>query len=416
MKPFVIVLSVVFVGVAGWWFWQSRGFSANERAAIESLWIGQISPLLPDPSNRVADEPQAIVLGQRLFFDQHLSVDNSVSCASCHVPSEQFQDNLPLGQGIGTTDRRTMPLANVAYSPWLFWDGRKDSLWSQALAPLESAVEHGGTRTFYAHQIASLYRDEYEALFGPLPDLSDHERFPLHASPLGDTEAQRAWQAMDAADQVAINTIFANLGKSIAAYERQLTLEASRFDQFVEALRAKDSPAMRQLLSKQEQQGLRLFVGKAQCINCHNGPLFSNNEFHNTGVPSTTPLVTDLGRAEGITQALADEFNCLGPYSDAEPSDCAELRFSKVDAHQQERQFRVPSLRNVAERAPYMHAGQFASLDEVLAHYNQAPAAPAGHSELQPLELNQSEIEALIAFLHTLSSPFSTDPALLRAP
>jgi cytochrome c peroxidase len=146
-------------------------------------------------------------------------------------------------------------------------------------------------------------------------------------------------------------------------------------------------------------------VGKAQCINCHNGPLLTNNDFHNTGVPAAEGLPDDAGRAEGVRQALADEFNCLGAYSDAEPEDCGELRFAKADDHALLRQFKVPSLRNVAERAPYMHAGQIGSLPAVLEHYNRAPAAPSGHSELRPLQLSERELGQLEAFLRSLSGP-----------
>ena len=102
---------------------------------------------------------------------------------------------------------------------------------------------------------------------------------------------------------------------------------------------------------------------------------------------------------------MHDEVNCLSPYSDAEEEDCGELRFAKADDHALERQFKPPSLRNVAERAPYMHAGQFQTLREVLNHYNRAPAAPAGHSELKPLGLSEQELNQLEAFLHSLSGP-----------
>jgi cytochrome c peroxidase len=95
----------------------------------------------------------------------------------------------------------------------------------------------------------------------------------------------------------------------------------------------------------------------------------------------------------------------LSRFSDAEPADCGELRFAKIDEHEQQRQFKPPSLRGVAERAPFMHAGQFRTLREALEHYNRAPAAPAGHSELEPLGLTERELDQLEAFLHTLSAP-----------
>ena len=93
-----------------------------------------------------------------------------MSCASCHAPDRQFQDGLPVAQGVGTGTRRAMPIAGTAHNAWMFWDGRKDSLWSQALGPLEDAVEHGGNRTRYAGLIQTHYRAEYEA------DLRPHAR------------------------------------------------------------------------------------------------------------------------------------------------------------------------------------------------------------------------------------------------
>jgi cytochrome c peroxidase len=104
---------------------------------------------------------------------------------------------------------------------------------------------------------------------------------------------------------------------------------------------------------------------------------------------------------------------CLSAYSDAAPEDCGELRFAKADEHGLARQFKPPSLRNVAERTPYMHAGQFTSLREVLDHYNRAPAAPAGHSELKLLNLSAQELAQLEAFLRSLSGPLAPAPDLL---
>ena len=132
------------------------------------LAIGELEPLPPDPTNRVADDPRAVDLGRRLFFDTRLSSNGIVSCGSCHNPDREFQDDRPLAIGVGTASRRTMPIAATAYSPFLFWDGRKDSQWAQALGPLESPVEHGGTRAQYAHVIAEHYREDYERIFGPI--------------------------------------------------------------------------------------------------------------------------------------------------------------------------------------------------------------------------------------------------------
>jgi cytochrome c peroxidase len=408
--------TVIVAASAAYLFWLRSEWNEDEIATLRGLWIGSLPALPPDPSNKVADDARAIALGQQLFFDTRLSSNVKVACASCHLPSLDFQDGKPLGQGVGTTTRRTMPIAGMAYSPWLFWDGRKDSLWAQAIGPLESSVEHGGSRTQYAHVIDRYYRAEYEALFSPLPDLSDTARFPASAGPVADPAARAAWEQMAPQDREQITRIYANLGKAIAAYERKIMPGSSRFDQYVEALLSGDTAMMRTALAPDEVAGLRLFVGKAQCVNCHNGPLFTNNDFHNTGVPAAPGLPEDMGRAAGVRQVLADEFNCLSPYSDAALEDCGELRFAKADDHGMERQFKPPSLRNVAERAPYMHAGQFASLREVLEHYNRAPVAPAGHSELKPLGLSQQELAQLEAFLHSLSGPLNTPPELLVPP
>jgi cytochrome c peroxidase len=283
------------------------------------------------------------------------------------MPRRGFQDGKPLAKAIGRTRRRTMPLAGVAHLTWLFWDGRKDSLWSQALEPLESRVEHGGTRMQYARVIARHYRREYEPLFGPWPKVLDRR------------EASR---------------VFANLGKAIAAFERTLRPPRTRFDRYVGG---------EDVLGDRELRGLRLFIGRAHCVDCHSGPLFTNGEFHNTGVPPNTSVGPDRGRAEAIPKLLADEFNCLGVYSDAAASECPE-RFLVRSGARLRGAFKPPSLRGAARRPPYMHAGQLRTLDDVLEHYNSAPRAVVGRSELHPLGLSRDDLDSLAAFLRTLSS------------
>jgi cytochrome c peroxidase len=305
-----------------------------------------------------------------------------------------------------------MPLAGVAAGSWFFWDGRKDSLWSQALGPLESAVEHGGDRLQYVRVIATHHRAEYEAVFGPLPDFSN---LPEHATPNGRADLREAWQSLPENQRDEINRVFANLGKAIAAYERKLQPGESRFDRYVDAIESGDTAATNRILDREEVAGLRLFIGKARCTECHNGPLLTNHDFANTGVPEAKGLPGDLGREGGARQVLQDEFNCNSPYSDASPETCRELAALKPQEHML-RQFKVPSLRNVAERAPYMHAGQFASLPDVLAHYNRAPAAPAGKTQLHPLNLDNRELTQLDRFLQTLSAPLDTASEWLAPP
>jgi cytochrome c peroxidase len=347
------------------------------------------------------------------FFDTRFSSNGQVACATCHLPELGFQDGKPLSEGVGVTNRRAMPIAGTAYSPWLFWDGRKDSQWAQALGPLESPVEHGGNRTQYVHLVEQHYRGEYEALFGPLPKLA---HLPASAGPVEDATARAAWEGMSAADRSAVTQIYANMGKVIAAYERLLNPGPSRFDAYIEAVLQNDQQRMERLFSSDEVAGLRLFIGKANCTRCHNGPLFTDNHFHNTGVPAAAGLPEDTGRAMGAQQVQTDEFNCLSEYSDAQPEACSELRFMTAESEELVRAFKPPSLRNVAERAPYMHAGQIATLEAVLMHYNRAPVAPAGHSELEPLNLSDKEISQLMAFLKTLDGPIAADSQWLDAP
>jgi cytochrome c peroxidase len=387
-----------------------------EVATLRSLWIGSLPPLPKDPSNDYADNPQAADLGHALFFDARFSSNGTVACATCHIPEKMFNDGLPLAQGVGTTTRRTMTIIGTAYSPWLFWDGRKDSQWAQALGPMESAVEHGGTRTQYAHLIDEYYRNEYEAMFGLLPDLSDRTRFPDAAGPVDDETARAAWNEMTPADRDTVTQVYVNMGKAIAAYERLIMPGPSRFDEYVEALLNNDENTMDAALTDDEAAGLKLFIGRAQCIKCHNGPLFTNNEFHTTGVPTASGLSVDDGRASGVTNVLTDEFNCLSQWSDADPKDCSELRFVTSTGEQLKGAFKPPTLRNVAESAPYMHAGQYATLEEVLNHYNHPPLAPLGYSELEPLGLTANELTQLVTFLRALSGPLNITPELLAPP
>jgi cytochrome c peroxidase len=407
---------LVAAAIALWAANRPASWAEAEIATIRSLWIGSLPSLPPDPSNAYADDPQAAVFGQALFFDARFSSNGEVSCATCHIPDKLFNDGLPLGQGVGTMTRRTMPIAGTAYSPWLFWDGRKDSQWSQALGPMESPVEHGGTRTQYAHLIDERYRAQYEAIFGALPDFSDRTRFPDVAGPVDDPVARAAWDAMAPADREAVTQVYVNIGKVIAAYERLIVPGHSRFDRYVETLLNNDREAMQSALSKDEIAGLRLFIGRAECIKCHNGPLLTNNDFHNTGVPAVEGLPADDGRASGVTKVLEDEFNCLSLWSDAGEKDCSELRFVTSTGEQLKGAFKPPTLRNVAESAPYMHAGQYATLAEVLKHYNHPPPAPVGHSELEPLGMTENELAQLEAFLRALSGELNVPPEMLQSP
>ena len=387
------------------------GWTAEDKAVLASMSLDRLPAVPRDPSNAVEALPAAAALGKRLFADVRFSRNQAVSCATCHAADRQFQDGLPVGQGVGSGSRRTMPIAGAAHSPWFFWDGRKDSLWAQALGPLEDSVEHGSNRTRIAKLLQARYKPEVEALFGPLPDLSG---LPDDAGPQGNPAERAAWQNMDPARRNDVNRVFAGLGKAIAAYERTLAPGEARFDRYVRAVVAADTVGQ-QALSPQEVNGLRLFLGQGQCATCHNGPLLTDQHFHNTGVPPRDAARPDRGRAIATAKVQHDEFNCLGAFSDAREDACQELRFMVSSDPTLEGAFKTPGLRNVALRAPYMHAGQFASLEEVIAHYVQSPAAAVGHSELahegkghaerKPIRLSASEARDVAAFLRSLSGP-----------
>ncbi|HSO48693.1 MAG TPA: cytochrome c peroxidase, partial [Rhizobiaceae bacterium] len=261
--------------------------SDEEKSAVVSLSLSALEPIPSDPSNKYADNDEAAAFGEKLFFDPSLSRDGNVACSTCHLPDKQMQDGLPLGRGAGTTDRRTMPLIGAAWSPWFFWDGRKDSMWSQALGPLESQVEHAGTRTLYAHNIAAKYPEEYESLFGPLPDLS---LAPRSAGPFGSETEKSAWETLDLVRRQQIDTVFANLGKALAAFQRRIEIPATRFDSFAKAIQQGRRPDEHENLNAEEIAGFRIFIGKGECANCHNGPRLTEDHFHNTGVPQAPGL------------------------------------------------------------------------------------------------------------------------------
>lgn len=397
-----IVAVASLAGVASAFTWGGAdGWNGQEISVLSSLRLSQLGPAPEDRSNRYEGMPAAAELGKRIFFDQRFSSNGEVSCASCHDPKQQFQDGRELGRGVGTGARRTMPVGGLAYSPFLFWDGRKDSAWSQALGPLEDPAEHGGNRVAYARVLQANYQKDYEAVFGPMPGLA---HLPRDAGPLGDDRQRAAWKEQDERTRQSVSRVFANMGKAIAAYEKTLQYGASRLDRYLEGVAVRDSAAY-DVLTQQEKNGLRVFIGKGQCVTCHTGPLLSDQHFHNTGIPQRNAAKPDSGRRAAIAKVTRDEFNCMGPFSDAGKDDCGELRFIAQEDHSLDAAFKTPGLRNVALRAPYMHAGQKQTLAEVVEHYRKAPASTVGHSELKRIDLSDQEARDLVAFLGTLSGP-----------
>jgi len=392
---------------------QDQPFSPEELARAREFTLAALPPLPSDPTNRFADDPAAAELGRKLFFDTGLSANGMVACASCHLPDRQFQDDIPVSIGMGTNFRRTMPLEGVQWGNWFFWDGRRDSQWAQALGPLENPVEHGMTRTSVVRTALDHFGPEYEAIFGPAPKTSG---WPDAASPLLPGKPLENWQALPQQTRDGIDRAFANIGKAIAAFSRTLKPVENRFDRFVSALAEGRKPAPADTLSEDEIAGFRLFAGKARCDNCHSGARLTDDFFHNNGAPiSPGPIGPDIGRALVLELIAGDPFSCLGPHSDAGPDDCRELRFMSKDVKQFEGSFKTPTLRGVASRPPYMHAGQIATLEAVIDHYVEAPDPFATlpdqdgrivdhgrHAENHPVALTPREKAQLIAFLKTL--------------
>ena len=396
-------------------------FTAADRRFLAPFSLTHLPALPPAPANRWADDPGAAALGRALFFDTGLSASGRFACASCHQPARHFTDGLARGQAAGVVRRSTPSVLGAAHSPWLNWDGRADSLWAQALDPIEHPDELATTRAEYVGRLLQRHGDAYRAVFGAPAGLPPAEALREAASPLGDAAARQRWQAWSADQQEAVDRVFSHAGKALMAYQRRLVLPPARFDRFVDALvngkEGQDDAALRRLVAPDEVAGLRLFMGRARCASCHNGALFTNFEFHNVAAPEADRSRVDLGRHEGVQVLQAHAFSCLSKYSDAGPGQCDEMRFLKTSGPELVGAFKTPSLRNVAATAPYMHAGQFATLAELLAHYNapqppffdpaQHPSRP--HFDILPLQLTPAELAQITSFLGTLTSPVPAD-------
>jgi len=375
----------------------------------------------PDETNAVADDPAAARLGQALFFDARLSPGARVSCATCHDPAKSWTDGRSLSRGVGTGSRNTLSLWNVGYNRWFFWDGRADSLWSQALKPMESPTEMGGSRLAVAWLVWSdaALRAAYTKLFGAPPDV-EARRYPRAGGPSAAEPGPRAaWERLGAEDHVAVNRVFVGVGKAIAAFERRLVSRRSPFDVFVEGLREGD-PGKEAALSVSAKRGLKLFLGRGNCHVCHAGPTFTDGEFHDLGVPPNDAVaLPDIGRLAGIQVLLEDDSSAGGPWSDDRNGPRAGLVRYLTPRPEVAGQVKTPSLRNVALSAPYMHEGQLAGLRDVLHYYSTLEGRrglPAQQERiLAPLQLSEQEVDDLIAFLESLTDT-RIEPALLRPP
>jgi len=352
-------------------------FSPAERQRIlqHGPWP---PPPARDPGNPVAGQPAAIELGRRLFFDARLSPDGALACAGCHVPSLAFADGRPRSTGREVLARNAPSLWNAVHQRWYGWDGATDSLWSQAIGPLTHPQEMagGGAHLRRLAQGDPALACRYRSVFGN-EALRDDERALVQTA------------------------------QALGAWVGTLVSGRSAFDSFREALARGDGRAAA-AYPLEAQRGLRLFVGRARCATCHTGPMFSNGEFADIGVPFfVRPGVVDPGRHGGITALQASRFNLLGPYSSARADAATKTRHVELQ-HRNFGEFKVPSLRNVGLTAPYMHDGQLATLADVVRHYDQINLDRLhadGERILEPLGLSEGERSDLGAFLQSLTAP-----------
>jgi cytochrome c peroxidase len=405
--------------------------------------IHQLSPLpdLPlDTTNKYRDSPGAALLGQKLFFEPRLSgpiqtgtpqegqlgaigETGKIACRNCHMPESKWlfdvrSNNggpIPNATALGSLwmTRNVSSIVNTVFyvhpvsaAHWRENDGFSDSEWFDAQSEPEGPPVQNGSRLQLAHVIFEHYQSDYAAAFPdwPLdPALADYSRFPATGSPYTDTAN---WNALTPQDKETVNRILVNYGKAIEAYLRTLVSRNAPFDRFV----AGDANA----ISQNAQKGLKLFLGKAQCIRCHNTPLFSDDDFHVIGLHIDTTLSphadpTEVGRT--FNQALicnpvvaGGDFNVNGPFSD-DPSTNRDGNFCSQSIPVG--LWRTKGLRQVAETAPYFRDGQAATLDDVIEFYDRGgdPVGTflGGPKEIQPLHLSGPEKAWLKEFLKTLT-------------
>jgi cytochrome c peroxidase len=293
-----------------------------------------VLPLVVWPKDNPSS-PEKIALGKKLFFDNRLSGDNSMSCATCHSPEKGFADGKPLAIGFGNKvlGRHTPTVLNAAYNDPQFWDGRAHGLEAQAQGPImaEGEMNMGGEAVLVDRlKKNATYKVMFDEVFGAEPTLE-------------------------------------LVGKAIAAYERTIVTPNSPFDRYVAGERT--------ALSDSEKRGLLLFIGKASCTQCHSGPNFTDNKYHNLGVHKSG--------AEG------------GP-------DVGRFAVTKDEADRGA--FKTPTVREALVTAPYMHDGSVDTLEALVDFYNKGGGEGPNKSKLLfPLNLTPEEKKDLVAFMKALS-------------
>lgn len=408
----------------------AAGPDAQPMAVLSSAELAVVKTLSPlpalpkNPTNKFADNAQAATLGQMLFFETSYSGALAVgddgmngaagkmgdagklSCASCHVgPGLDDRRSKPNTVSLGADwlTRNSLGLVNSSYYKWTNWAGRFSAQWELPIAVAENARNMNSNRLKVVHTLASKYKAEYQAAFGVALDPAlgtDADRFPANGRPKANAMADDgAWEKMAAADRDIVNAAFANYGKALEAYMRTLISTKSRFDEFVAGKTS--------ALSSSEQKGLQVFLGKGSCVTCHKGPNFTDDRFYNLGVPRTGERVpmSDNGRFADIPGLLGSPFNTAGAYSDDKTTGRLE-GLTAMPTDSTRGQFRTSSLRNINNTAPYMHAGQLATLADVVDFYDKGGGEPQPMSTkdaaMKPLNLSTQEKADLVAFLKTL--------------
>lgn len=348
-------------------FATSTGLATEGRTPLSNAERERIAALGPWPpafqrdlSNRVSGKPLAIALGRQLFFDPRMSPVGYIACVSCHAPDRAFADLKPRAHGLADLERNTIALANLRQQRLYGWAGSSDSLWLASLRPILDPREFDGNPATVARVFQ---RDEelarcYRRVFG-VTDSRNDER------------------------------TLVNVAKALAAFVETLQTGRTPFDEYRDAIvRGGTPPASYPAAA---ERGLRLFIGRANCISCHAGANFSDGRFHDVGAPPPiAPTRRDPGRAEGARLLLESRFNLHGPYSDA-PRVAHAPRAQLTTARNQIGEFRTPSLRNVAVTGPYMHNGRVESLSDAVRQH------------AQDADLSDTDVAALVAFLLTLT-------------
>lgn len=353
----------------------AQTFDADETAAILRFgpWPAEFEP---DPTNRFDGDPAAVRVGQLLFEAPGLSNAGDLSCGACHRPDLSFTDGRPRAMAAGLLDRNTPSLLNVARQRWFGWGGANDTLWGASVRPIlqpnEMAASVGSVRALLESDPA--LNAAYMAAFGAI-------RQP---------------------------EVIVNVGKALAAYQATLISPKTPFDRFRDALAAGD-PLGGGTYPAAAKRGLKLFLGRGNCALCHSGPMFTNGEFDDVAVPYFIgPGKVDPGRFAGLRAFRASAFTRVGPHSDAPDDPKGALTAKAKPQHKDWGAFRVPSLREAANTAPYMHDGSIQTLEGVVRHYseiNQERLHIDGVAILKPLGLTAGEIADVVAFLESLSTP-----------